>query len=196
MSLPYDAKSTMHQVLKVQRGALVRKLDGLGEYDIRRPMTPTGTNLLGLVKHTGSVQLGYFGEVFGRREDFVVPWLADDVSEDADMWAAESESREEILEFFDRSSQHADATIETLPLDATGLVPWWSEDRRNVTLHRILVHVIAEFARHAGHADIIRETLDGATGNDNARPTEQDAAFWSDYTQRLEDAARGAAGRR
>lgn len=196
MNMPNDAKATMHDVLKRQRTALVRKLDGLGEYDIRRPMTPTGTNLLGLVKHTGSVQLGYFGEVFGRREDFVVPWLADGVSEDADMWATEDESRESILDFFDRSCAHSDATIEALPLDAQGLVPWWSEDRRHVTLHRILVHVIAEFARHAGHADILRETLDGATGNDNARPTEEDPAFWSDYTRRLEDAALAAAARR
>lgn len=194
MSLPSDAKTTLHNAMKTQREALVRKLDGLGEYDIRRPMTPTGTNLLGLVKHTGSVQLGYFGEVFSRPAEFDVPWLNDDVPEDADMWATEDESRERILAFFVRSSRHADETIELLPLDARGSVPWWPEERRKVTLHRILVHLTAEFARHAGHADILRETIDGATGNDNRHPTDEDAAFWSDYTRRLEQAARSAAG--
>lgn len=194
MSLQSDAKTTLHDAIKKQRTALVRKLDGLGEYDIRRPMTPTGTNLLGLVKHTGSVQLGYFGEVFDRPAEFDVPWLNDDARADADMWATADESRESILAFFTRSSRHADETIELLPLDARGAVPWWPEERRNVTLHRILVHVTAESARHAGHADILRETIDGAIGDDNRHPTDEDAAFWSDYTRRLEHAARSAAG--
>lgn len=61
-----DDKGILLKYLRARRGELLAKLDGLDEYDIRRPMTPTGTNLLGLVKHVASVELGYFGEVFGR----------------------------------------------------------------------------------------------------------------------------------
>ncbi|MDF2443155.1 MAG: hypothetical protein JWR01_1358, partial [Subtercola sp.] len=61
-----DEKETLHGYLRIRRADLLGKLDGLSEYDARRPLTPTGTNLLGLVKHVASVQLGYFGEVFGR----------------------------------------------------------------------------------------------------------------------------------
>ncbi|MGA0567815.1 DinB family protein [Rathayibacter sp. KR2-224] len=192
MSMPDDAKATLHTALRRLRATLLVKVDGLGEYDARRPMTPTGTNLLGLIKHTGSVQLGYFGEVFDRREDWVVPWLEDDADDDRDMWVPASETRAEILDFFDRSARHSDATIDELPLDAPGIVPWWPEERRNVTLHGILAHVVQEFARHAGHADILRETIDGATWNDNRHPVQDDPGFWSDYTRRIEAEARAA----
>ena len=192
---PDDPKVSLHWTLSRLRGILLTKLDGLGEYDVRRPMTPTGTNLLGLVKHCGSVQLGYFGEVFGRKEDWTVPWLEDDAPDGADMFALADESRAEIIEFFERTSSHADATIEELPLDASGYVPWWPEDRQRVSLHRVLVHVVQEFARHVGHADIVRETIDGATGNDNAHWTDEDPELWSTYRRRVEDAARDAAAR-
>ncbi|TFV64824.1 DUF664 domain-containing protein [Geodermatophilus sp. DF01-2] len=127
---------------------LLAKLDGLDEYAVRRPMTPTGTNLLGLVKHVAYVQLGYFGEVFGRPSRRAYPW--DDGGEpDADMWATAEESRADVVELYRFSAAHADATIAALPLDAVGTVPWWREERRNPTLHTLLVHVCVEVARHA-----------------------------------------------
>lgn len=89
---------------------------------------------------------------------------------------------------------HSDATIDALALDATGQVPWWPEDRREVTLHQILVHMIAETNRHGGHADIVRELVDGAAGlredNDNMAPGDQ--AWWEDYRNRLERSAKQA----
>jgi Protein of unknown function (DUF664) len=148
-----------------------------------------------LVKHVASVELGYFGETFGRPFAEPLPWFADDHEPNADMWAAADESREQIVALYRRAWAHSDATIETLPLDALGHVPWWPEDRREVTLHRILVHMIAETDRHAGHADIVRELIDGAAGlradNDNMPP--RDAAWWESYRSRLEQAAREAA---
>ncbi|MGE5827350.1 MAG: DUF664 domain-containing protein, partial [Micromonosporaceae bacterium] len=88
-----------------------------------------------------------------------------------------------------------DATIEALPLDAKGHVPWWPPERRETTLHRVLVHVIAETNRHTGHADIVRELIDGAAGlradNDNMPPGDQ--AWWRSYRDRLEQVAREAA---
>ena len=192
-----DPKANLHRYLQRGRDALLWKLDGLSEYDIRRPMVPTGTNLLGLVKHVASVELGYFGDVFGRPSAEPLPWLAEDAEPNADMWATPDESRGQIVALYHRAWAHSDATIEALSLDAVGSVPWWPEDRREVTLDRILVHVIAETERHAGHADIVRELIDGTAGlrpdNDNLPPGDQ--AWWETYRARLEDAAREAAQR-
>src|SRR3954470_19112679 len=123
--MPSDMKADLHRYLQLARDALVWKLDGLTEYEMRRPMVPTGTNLLGLVKHVASVELGYFGETFGRPPDRELPWYADGVDPNADMWATADESRAEIVELHRYSAAHSDATIEALPLDARGEVPWW-----------------------------------------------------------------------
>jgi hypothetical protein len=187
-----DFKADLHRWLTQAREALVWKLDGLSEYDARRPMTPTGTNLLGLVKHVGAVAAGYFGEVFDRPFDEPMPWYEAGVDPQADLYATADESREQILDFWRKAWAHSDATIETLPLDAPGRVPWWAEGRRDVTLHRILVHVLGETGRHAGHADIVRELIDGSVGlrGDGANLPDQDEAWWATYRQRLEDTAR------
>lgn len=190
----YDPKADLRRYLQSARDALLWKLEGLSEYDVRRPLTPTGTNLLGLVKHLGGVELGYFGDTFGRPFAEPLPWAANEDEPNVDMWATAAESREEIVGWYHRVWRHADATIEALPLDAPGLVPWWSEERRQVTLHVILVHVIAETNRHAGHADIVREFVDGAAGlrrgTDNM--PSGDAAWWESYRERLERVAREA----
>jgi uncharacterized damage-inducible protein DinB len=187
-----DAKADLHRYLRAAREALLWKLDGLSEYDVRRPMVRTGTNLLGLIKHVASVEAGYFGETFGRPFGEPLPWFDDDAEPNADMWAAADESREQIVALYHRVWARSDATIEALDLDAVGHVPWWPEDRRDVTLHRILVHMIAETNRHAGHADIVRELIDGAAGlrdgNDNMAPG--DDAWWENYRSRLERVAR------
>jgi uncharacterized damage-inducible protein DinB len=183
-----DPKADLHRYLQIARDALLWKLDGLSDYDIRRPMTPTGTNLLGLVKHVASVELGYFGETFGRPFEGSLPWFDEGAEPNADMWATADESRDDIVGLYHESWAHADVTINSLPLEATGQVPWWPEERREVTLHKILVHMIAETDRHAGHADIVRELIDGAAGlradNDNMAPG--DAASWEAYRQRLQ----------
>jgi uncharacterized damage-inducible protein DinB len=191
-----DQKADLHRYLQAGREALLWKLDGLSEYDIRRPLVPTGTNLLGTVKHVASVEAGYLGDCFGRPFDEPLPWFADDAEPNADMWATADQSREQIVGLYQHAWAHSDATIEALELDATGRVPWWPAERREVTLHRILVHLIAETHRHAGHADIVRELIDGAAGlregNDNLAPGDQQ--WWQDYRNRLEDVARETAG--
>ena len=191
-----DQKSVLHRYLKAGREALVWKLDGLSEYDSRRPLTPTGTNLLGLVKHLASVEIGYFGDTFGRPFGEPVPWAEfDDANPNADMWATADESREGIVGLYRRVWAHSDGTIEQLPLDAAGHVPWWG-DSGDVTLHRILIHMIAETDRHAGHADIVRELIDGGAGlrQDNDNLPSQDRAWWESYHANVERAAREAAG--
>jgi hypothetical protein len=188
-----DEKAILRRYLQEGREALLWKLDGLSEYDIRRPVTPTGTNLLGLVKHVASVEMEYLGPCFGRPSDEQLPWAAPDAEVNADMWAAPGETREQITGLYRRVWAHGDATIEALPLDAKGRVPWWGE-HGEVTLQQILVHVTAETHRHAGHADIVREMIDGAAGlsDGNSNLPDGDQAWWSAYRARVEAAAKDA----
>ncbi|GIH67179.1 DinB family protein [Microbispora siamensis] len=190
-----DPKNDLQRYLQAARDALLWKLDGLSEYEIRRPLTPTGTNLLGLVKHLAGVEAGYFGETFGWPFGEPLPWTADDAEDNADMWATADESRDDIVGLYRRVWQHADTTIATLALDATGRVRWWPDERSEVTLHQILVHVIAETNRHAGHADIVRELVDGAAGvrDGNLNLPSGDQEWWESYRNRLEQTARQAA---
>lgn len=192
-----DPKDDLHRYLRVARGSVLWKLDGLSEYDVRRPMVPTGTNLLGLVKHLAGVEMGYFGETFGRPCDEPYPWNSEDADPNADMWATAEESRDDIVGLYRRVWAHSDTTIDGLALDAIGRVPWWPDDRSEVTLRLILTHVIAETNRHAGHADIVRELIDGTAGrrkvNDNLPPG--DRAWWDVYRSRLENAAQEAAAK-
>ncbi|SDQ45831.1 DinB family protein [Pseudarthrobacter chlorophenolicus] len=191
-----DEKETLHHYLRVRRDNLLGKLDGLGEYDCRRPLTPTGTNLLGLVKHVASVELDYFGVVFDRPSGRSLPWLDDDALPDADMWVAADESLHDIVELHRFAGEHSDATIEALTLDARGSVPWWPEERRQVTLHQILVHMVAERAHHLGHADILRELIDGTAGQRPGDPnlTSRSPEEWAAHRTEIEAAARTAAG--
>jgi uncharacterized damage-inducible protein DinB len=189
-----DPKTDLHRYLQTARDALLWKLDGLSEYQIRRPLTPTGTNLLGLVKHLAGVEVGYFGDTFGRPFGEPLDWMEDDAEDNADMWATADESRDHIVGLYRRVWQHSDTTIATLALDATGHVPWWPDERSTATLHQILVHVIAETNRHVGHADIVRELIDGAAGvrNGNSNLPPGDQAWWESYRDRLERTARAA----
>ena len=190
-----DEKQTLHRYLRNARGVLLWKLEGLSDYDIRRPMTPTGTNLLGLIKHCAAIEFMYFGQVVDR------PFPgADDLDwhengAESGLYATAAESREQVTDFYQRVWGHSDATIEELPLDARGTVPWWPEESRHPTLHSLLVHTIQETARHAGHADIIRETIDGAVGlreGVSNLPPEADAVAWKQHYDKLESIARSA----
>ena len=185
-------KGDLHRYLQAGRDALLWKLDGLSEYDCRRPMTPTGTNLLGLVKHVASVEAGYLGDVFGRPSGEPLPWFDEGAEPNADMWATPDESRDDIVGLYRRVWANSDGTLEALNLHTLGRVPWWPEGQNEVTLHRLMLHMIAETNRHAGHADIIRETIDGSAGlrRDNDNLAEGDATWWADYRKRLETAAR------
>jgi uncharacterized damage-inducible protein DinB len=184
-----DLKDTLHRYLQLTREALVWKLEGLSERELRLPRTPTGMNLLGIVKHMANVEVGYFGDTFGRiwaTSDELVTMETLDADPQADWYATESESAAAIVDLYRRVWVFADETITSLPMDAPGAVPWWpSERNESTTLGTILVHVLAELARHAGHADISRELIDGAAGlraeRDNL-PADED---WPAYVEKL-----------
>ncbi len=164
-----DPKAALQHYLQEARDALVWKLDGLGERDLRLPRTPTGSNLLGIVRHCANVVIGYFGDTFGRpRPSPGSPLVVDDEQAEADpqadWWVPGDIAAAEVVAFYRDVWAFADATIADLPLAARGAVPWWPEDRREVSLARVVVHVISDTTRHAGHADILREGIDGAAG--------------------------------
>ena len=177
----------LQRYLRDARAVVVGSLDGLSEYDARRPMTPTGTNLLGLVKHLTGVELGYLGDSAGRPAPFVLPWNEDgSVWEGADMWATADETREQLLAWYRAAWEHSDASIATIPLDAPARVAWWDPSRRDTTFGHLLVRVVAETAQHAGHCDIVRETIDGRAGSNTG---DVPADEWAPYVARIRAAA-------
>jgi Protein of unknown function (DUF664) len=184
------AKEHLHDHLRWVREALLWKLDGLCEYDIRRPLTPTGTNLLGLVKHCAIAESRCFGEVFGRPFPEPLPRWDDETASETEFWATEHETRDEIVGLCRRVWDHSDATINALAIDAPGYVPW----REEVKLFNIMVHVLSDATRHAGHADILREQLDWAVGvnSQSAALDEHDSVLREARYAEIEQAAKSA----
>ena len=181
--------SELQHYLQQGRDSLVASLDGLSDYDIRRPMTASGTNLLGLLKHVTGVELGYLGSCVGRPAPFTLPWYDDgSVWEGADMWARAHETREELVELYSRTWRHSDESFASLPLATRAVVPWWPEERGATTFGHLAVRVVAETAQHAGHADIIRENIDGRGGS--AQDIIGDRAYWSGYVSQLQAIAK------
>jgi hypothetical protein len=194
-----DPKSVLHRYLRLAREIMLWKLDGLSEYDLRRPLTPTATNLLGLIKHLTGCEISYFADTFGRPFADTPDWLHDDDAElNIDMWARADESSAEIIDRYRSACAHGDETITMLDLDSPGTVPHWPAERGKVTLHTILVHMLAETNRHAGHADIVRELIDGGTGMraDVSNLPEEDAQWWAAYRATVEQAATAASAAR
>lgn len=183
-----DPKATLIDYLQGARDAMVWKLDGLSDYDVRRPMTPTGTNLLGLVKHLASVELGYFGDTFVRPSGIELPWYADDADPNADLYVTPDQSREWVVDLYRKAWAHAAVTFEECDLDTVGQVAHWGD--RPVTLHQILVHMTAETHHHAGHADILREMVDGAAGLRAANNNLPDDGYdWAAHVARVQASA-------
>ncbi len=182
-----DLKEELQRKLQASRAALLAKLDNLSEYDRRRPMTPTGTNLLGLVKHLAGLEYGYLGESFKRPAPERMSWIEDgSIWQGADMWAKPEESTEYITGLYRRACAHSDGTIAALDLEAPGSVAHWPEDRRDTTLGVLLTRMVAETAQHAGHADIIRELIDGKGGPDQ---DDFDEPTWREYIAQVQAAA-------
>ncbi|MEV6237939.1 DinB family protein [Lentzea sp. NPDC051838] len=157
----------LQRYLQGSRDSVVSSLDGLSEYDVRRPLVPSGTNLLGLLKHLIGIEFGYLGNSVGRPRP-LLPWVADkSIWENGDLWAKPSESREYLVDLYRDAWRHTDESIASLPLDAPASVEWWPEHKRTTTFGHLLVRVVAETAQHAGHCDIVRELIDGRSGADN-----------------------------
>ena len=187
-----DPKAALNHYLQATRDNLVWKLDGLSEHDARRPRTPTGNNLLGAVKHCLNVEAGYFGPPFGREfptPEELVPLDAYDDDPHADWYAREDETKDGLIDLYRRVGTFVDQTIEELPLDAPGRVPWWRPGAQDVTLQRIIIHVTVDLARHAGHVDIMREQHDNAIGLRRENAGVPDDYDWPAYVAKLPEIA-------
>lgn len=188
-----EEKTGLLFVLGGQRESLAWKLAGLSERELRLPRTDTGTNLLGLVKHVATIEQGYLLGCLGRPPVEPTPWVEPGAETNADLYATAEQSREWVLDFYSRVAAAVDRAVTELPLDTPATVPWWPEGRSATTLHHLVVHVIAETARHTGQADILREQLDGATGYrpDNPNLPPEDRHWWQAYRERLQQLADG-----
>jgi uncharacterized damage-inducible protein DinB len=153
-------KQSLYVSLDRHRDAVLWKLEGLDDEQLRRPMTPSGTNLLGLVKHLAAVEYGWFCDTFGRETE-ALPFDEDDP--DADLRVEPHETTADIVAFYGRARAAADRAIDELDVEDTGTA-WTGE---TVSMRWVLIHMVEETARHAGHMDILRELLDGATGDHN-----------------------------
>lgn len=183
-------KDVLVDYLQSVRDAVVWKLDGVSEYDARRPLTPTGTNLLGVVKHLAFVELGYFVGSFGRELPVASPFDDPDADPHDDLCVSAEESRDDVLGLYRLAWEESARTFETHDLDSTARVAWWPPGSNEVTLGRLLVHVVAETNRHAGQIDILREQLDGAAGMRDGRTNLPGEDYdWAGYLARVQAAA-------
>jgi uncharacterized damage-inducible protein DinB len=151
-------KESLQVALDRHRDAILWKLEGVGDEDLRRPLVPSGTSLLGLVKHLAAVEYGWFCDTFGRPTE---PLPFDDDDPDADLRVEPEETTAGILAFYGRARATADRVIDEIGLEETGMA-WFGEP---VTMRWVLIHMVEETARHAGHVDILRELIDGMTGD-------------------------------
>ncbi|MER7417364.1 DinB family protein [Micromonospora peucetia] len=183
-----DPKATLHHYLQATRDDLIWKLEGLSEREARLPRTATGNNLLGVLKHCLNVEANYFGPTFDREfptPEELVPMQAYDEDPQADWYAREDETKDGLVDLYRRVGVFADQTIEQLPLDAPGRVSWWQPGGQIVTLQQIIIHVTCDLARHAGHADVMREQHDTAIGlrrENTSLPHDHD---WPAYVTKL-----------
>ncbi|MHA6512186.1 DinB family protein [Tessaracoccus sp. Z1128] len=158
-----DIKETLLRHLRASREGLLWKVEGLSERELRLPRTVTGTNLLGLVKHCSLVEHGYFVDCFGRTSPLTLPVIDYDADPNGDFYATAGERAVDLVRLYREVGEVVDRAIGEMPLDTPGRVPWWG-DKGDTTLGRVLVHVLGDVTRHAGHADILREGIDGVAG--------------------------------
>ena len=153
-----DEKTGLYVALDRHRDAVVWKLDGLTDAQLRQPVTPPGMSLLGLLKHLTFVEDGWFCATFGRPVQ-AAPF--DPADPDADWRVEPHETASGLLAAYAETRVRADAVIDELGMEDTGTA-WTGQ---TVTLRWVLIHMVEELARHAGHADVVRELLDGTTGD-------------------------------
>lgn len=173
--------------LQEARATVVAQLAGLDDYQIRRPMTVTGTNLLGVVKHLIGIEAGYLGVCLDRPWRENLPWI-DAAEPNADMWATADESRGYIIDLYQEVSRHSDAVLVEVGSEHPGHVLWWPEHSRSTTAGALLARVLKDTAMHAGQLQILRELIDGSAGSDRGDLPDD---WWAAHVARLESIAFG-----
>src|SRR5690242_4891922 len=181
-----DQKAIWQRYYKERRDALISKVEDLSEYEARRPRTPTGTSLIGIIKHVLNVEAVYLGATFERpfpQTDELVADEAYETDPQADWYATADETTAGIIELYRRVIAHCEQTVELLDLDTVGHVRHWGG--REVTLHWILVHNFNDLVQHNGQADILREQVDGSVGWRQPGDNVPDGYDWPAYVAKL-----------
>jgi Protein of unknown function (DUF664) len=147
-------KQLLAAVLEQQRDIVLWKLDGLTDDQLLEPITDGGLYLLGLVKHLATGESYWLCDLFGRPSEPRSLAASDDVQLDP------GDTTEGVLGYYARARAASDQSIVELDLHTTATT--WLGDR--VSFRWAILHMIEETARHAGHADLIRERIDNTTG--------------------------------
>jgi len=150
-----DEQQSLLAALERHRDAILWKSDGMTDEQLRTSTLPSGITPIGLVKHLASVESGWFCATFDRPHE---PLGFDLDDENADFRVAPDESTDDVLAFWARAR---DAAVAEIDLDTTGTA-WFCEQ---VSMRWVMIHMVEELASHAGHMDIMRELVDGTTGD-------------------------------
>lgn len=181
-----DEKALLRTHLALAQQHLLWKMDGLSDEALRRPMTKTSTNLIGIVKHLTGVTAQYLISSFGRERE-VFDWERDEEPEfwyGGDMWATPEESTADLLSAYRRACDAALESIDALELDAVGT----HHTGLRVSLRWMILNVLSDTLRHLGHADVVRENIDGAVGGDPVLPSTvagDDDEYWAKFRLRV-----------
>ncbi|WPR65333.1 DinB family protein [Glutamicibacter protophormiae] len=190
-STPNSTAARLREYLNDARQAVIFKSGQLTEELARQPMTATGTHILGVVHHLAITEYGYFGLCLNRPVDdpYARKMLELDDPQ-ADFIPPADFSAQQVIDLYQRAIEFADAGFDKLELASPAEVPWWVRHRQT-TLEHLMVHMIAETSRHAGHLDIVRELLDGQVGLRPEAPNLPDytARQWQEQRDRLQQAA-------
>jgi hypothetical protein len=152
-----DERTMLTTFLEYERTVFLRKIGGLGEDELRRVMTASGLTLLGMLKHLGYVERWWFRVAFAG-EDLPLGWTEED--RDADWHPKPNERAAGLLAFYEGEVEAARRIVEAAALDDVAADPRVD----GATLRWIVFHMLEEYARHLGHADLMREGIDGKTG--------------------------------
>ena len=155
-----DERTMLMAWLEFQRETMVQKIEGLSEEQARFKPAPTANSLLGLITHLAGVEHWWFSECFAGNEDDFPTW-GDPDDRDYDFKPADEHTIEWALDLYRGYWTRGNDIAAAASLDDLCKTPWRG---KTVSLRWILVHMIEETARHAGHADITRELIDGSIG--------------------------------
>ena len=159
--LACDERTMLRQWLEYHRATLAMKCDGCTDEQLRRRSSePSTMSLLGLVRHMAEVERGWFRRVMARED--APPRYYDDQNPDGDFDDVDTADVARDFTYWHDEIEHARTVEESFPtLDALGRHRVYGD----VSLRWVLVHMVEEYARHNGHADLLRERIDGTTGD-------------------------------
>jgi hypothetical protein len=156
---PASEREALESHLDLERDALIRKIEGLDDTMAREAPTASSLSLLGLVKHCAAWERRWFQVGVAGRE-FPDEWPAVEEAEDATTTVGENDTVAHWVAYYREQIEQSRAIAASMDLDS----PCASADLVDYNVRYVMFHMIIETARHAGHADIIRETLDGSKG--------------------------------